>query len=351
MNYKLSMHSVPSFEKGDFFGYGVAFNEMRNSINNTYIDGQKIDVLKNNRTCKIQLHVGGGRGIFYPHQYKIQMAQWESTMAPASWAEASKDYDEFWTANPFGAAALINAGVDQNKVHVYEHGVDSSVWTKKKRGQGDVIRFLHIDSGNLRKRSDVVLEAFKKAFGNDRNYQLTLKYSYKDVYADKLYRRSIARWENPRVMAMHGDWDGNIRHIYEIMSLEDLVALYHYHDVLVYPTEGEGFGLIPLQALITGMPVISTGVWCSYERYLGNNVIESHMGRSTFIKHHFPGDSVIPSVESTTELMKTVAANIESQSEFFFNQADAVAQDYTWANQTDKAISGLVDRVGIDMFK
>lgn len=350
MNYKMSMHSVPSFENGDFFGYGVAFNEMRDTLNRTYIHGEKLDVYRNDPGCKLQLHVGGGKGMFYPHQYKIQMAQWESTLAPAKWAEASRGYDEFWTANPFGASALIAAGVDERKVHVYEHGVDSSIWTKKYRQPGDKIRFLHIDSGNLRKRSDVVMRAFKAAFGDSKHHQLTLKYSYKDVYADQTYKRSKVDWSTAYTLERHGEWDGNIRRIYEIIDLKDLVALYHHHDVLVYPTEGEGFGLIPLQALITGMPVISTGIWCSYEKYLQGNVIESKMDRSTFIKDHFPGNSIIPSVESTMELMLQVANNIESQSKLFYDQADIVAEEYSWDNQTIKTLDSLIDRVGLDMF-
>lgn len=344
------MHSVPSFEKGDYFGYGVAFNEMRDTISRVLIDGEKLNVYNNDPTCKIQLHVGGGKGVFFNNQYKIQMAQWESTMAPKAWAEASKGYDEFWTANYFGAQALINAGVDQSKVHVYEHGVDSSVWTKHKRERGDVIRFLHIDSGNLRKRSDVVLEAFKNTFGNDKRYQLTLKYSYKDVYADQTYKRSRVNWSAANTIERHGTWESNVRKIYEIIPLSGMVSLYHHHDILVYPTEGEGFGLIPLQALATGMPVISTGVWCSYEKYLNNNIIESHMGRSTFIKHHFPGDSVIPSVESTGHLMKYVADNFEAQSDMFYNQVEDVVEEYSWSAQTAKTISGLIDRVGLEMF-
>ncbi len=45
--------------------------------------------------------------------------------------------------------------------------------------------------------------------------------------------------------------------------------MYHQHDVMIYPTYGEGFGFIPFQALATGMPVISTHEWADYKKYLG----------------------------------------------------------------------------------
>ena len=151
-------------------------------------------------------------------------------------------------------------------------------------------------------------------------------------------------------MEKHGRWEGNVRHIEEITSTEDLVAIHHFHDVLVYPSEGEGFGFIPLQALATGMPVISTGVWASYEKYFNGNVIDSKLGPSTFM-NHYPGKCIIPIPRSVVDLMKNTAKNIQEQSKLFYEQVPAVTEEYSWENKTQPVIEALYKRVGIDLFK
>lgn len=341
---RFSITAHPHVRKsGSYFGYAYAYNEIKRYFD-IYLKELGVKLELNTPKSNAQLYFGSPHGFFYPHQYKIQMTQWESTMVPPHWKEHAKEYDEWWTANEFGKQAFINSGVPEEKLQVFEHGVDSTIWTPKLRGQNDVVRFLHIDSGSPRKRADLAKEAFVKAFGNSLNYEITFKYSHTPS--------SGVNWDDPQVMSDHGDWEnGNIRHIHENMSLEDLVKLYHYHDVIVYPSEGEGFGMIPMQALATGMPVISTGRWCSYERYLNGNIIESTLGQSDIMETYTRfGDVVLPSLESTVDLMKSAADNIVVQSQTFFNQVDSVTNDYSWYNLSKKVIDGFIDRVGFDIF-
>jgi len=345
----MSIHTDNPVDGAEHFGYALAFHKIKDSIGNVKLDGKNVNVTRNDPDTKIQLFMGSNPGQFHPNQYKIQMTQWESTLAPASWKKFSQNYNEFWTANPFGAAAIIKAGVPAEKVFVYEHGIDSSVWTPKLRGQNDKIRFLHVDSDNPRKRSDLVLWAFKKAFGDNPNYELTLKYSLKKTKYYDTFKDSVVDWKKPEIMKSHGRWDGNVRYIEEITSTDDLVRIYHYHDVLVYPSEGEGFGFIPLQGLVTGMPTISTGVWASYQKYFNGNVIESKLGPSTFM-NHYPGKCVIPVPRSLVNLMKNCAKNIKDQSRLFYNTSFEVAKEYSWENKTKPVIEALYKRVGKEMF-
>jgi glycosyltransferase involved in cell wall biosynthesis len=344
-----SIHTDNPVDGAEHFGYALAFHKIKESISNVKVDGKNIKVTRNDPNTRIQLFMGSNPGQFNPGQYKIQMTQWESTLAPAAWKNHAKRYDEFWTANYFGAQAIIKSGIPEEKVFVYEHGIDGSVWTPKLRGQNGKIRFLHVDSDNPRKRSDLALRAFKKAFGDDPRYELTLKYSLKKTSYNDTFGNSKANWDDPEVMEKQGRWEGNVRYIEEITSTEDLVKIYHYHDVLIYPSEGEGFGFIPLQALATGMPTICTGVWPSYEKYLNGNVIDSVFGPSTFNKH-YPGECIIPDLRSTMALMKSVADNIDEQSNLFYSKAAEVAKEYSWENKTRPVIEALYSRVGKKMF-
>lgn len=341
---KLSIHSSDPVNGADHFGYAVAYHGIKDTVGKMQLGGQRVKVLENSPLANIQIFMGKNPGDFYKNQYKIQMSQWESTLAPKDWAKYALKYDEFWTANYFGAHGLVNAGIPENKIHVFEHGIDSSIWTPKLRGQGDKIRFLHVDSDNPRKRSDLVLEAFKKAFGDNPDYELTLKYSLIATSYSNIYDKSKVDWKRKDVLEHHGEWYKNVRRIREITSTEDMVRLYHFHDVLVYPTEGEGFGLIPLQALVTGMPTISTGKWSSYEKYFNNNIIDSKMGPSTHIKY-FSGECVIPDLDSTVEWMKFVADNIQSQSKMFYARVPEIQKEYSWENKVAPVIKELYSRV------
>lgn len=342
---RMSIYAHPHLRQSEsYFGYAYTFNEISRYLRTATINRQPLQVDLNSPKSKIQLHYGTPPGSFYSHQYKIQMTQWESSLVPPSWVEIARGYDEYWTANEFGKQAFIDAGVDERKMHVFEHGIDRSVWTPKKRVRGDVLRFLHIDSGSPRKRADVALSAFKAAFGNNLDYEITFKYSH--------HPQSDADWFDPSVLSSRGEWEtGNVRRIYENLTLEHLVSLYHFHDVLIYPSEGEGFGLIPMQALATGMPVISTSRWCSYEQYLCGNVIESTMGQSPIQETYERfGDVVLPSLDSTIDLVRFVADNFDAQSNIFMNQVGWITEKYDWIRLCQGAVTSLHSRLGDEMF-
>jgi glycosyltransferase involved in cell wall biosynthesis len=341
---KFSIHTDNPVDGAEHFGYALAYHKIVETVGQVKLDGKSIKVTRNDPDTNIQLFMGSNPGQFHPNQYKIQMTQWESTIAPAHWAKCAEKYDEFWTANPYGAKAIIRSGVPAHKVFVFEHGIDSSVWTPKLRGQNDKIRFLHVDSDNPRKRSDIVVKAFKKAFGDDPMYELTLKYSLKKTKYYDTFADSVVNWDDPEVMAKHGRWEGNVRHIEEITSTADLVKIHHFHDIMVYPSEGEGFGFIPLQAIVTGMPTISTGIWCSYDKYLNGNIIDSTFGKSTFMKH-YPGNCIIPDLRATTRMMHRVANDIQNQAKLFLDRVPEVAEEYSWYNKTYPVIKALHERV------
>jgi glycosyltransferase involved in cell wall biosynthesis len=343
--FRMSIYAHPHVRKsGSYFGYAYTYYEIERHLREYEHNGEKLQLDINSPKSKVQLYYGSPPGYFSSNQYKIQMTQWESTLVPPNWVDNAKDYNEWWTANQFGADAFINAGVPAEKIHVYEHGVDASTWTPKKRGENGVIRFLHVDSGSPRKRADLAIKAFKAAFGNSLDYELTLKHSH--------YGSTKVDWYDKDILENHGEWESvNVRHIKENMGLAELVNLFHFHDVLIYPSEGEGFGLIPLQALATGMPVISTSRWCSYDKYFSNNIIDSRLGVSDVVENYTRfGNVVLPELESMIAIMKNVVEDFDTQSDIFYNQIPEVVDDYNWQHRTNMAMDGLVERLGKEMF-
>lgn len=339
----------------NIFGYAYGYTNIVKHFNQFTYRGQQMEVVENDPAAQIQMfymepewhHPITGQNFRQPgfkkhhdHQYKINGTYLESTRAWDWWIPTMKTFDEIWVGNQFSADAIANSGVDV-PTHIFELGVDD-MWKPFKRGNRNKIRFLHVDSDSKRKRADLAERAFLKLFKGNNNFQLTLKHHGHEGGGGF----SVMDLFNGKAPAM----EENIIRIFKTLSQEEMVELYHQHDILIYPTEGEGFGLIPLQALATGMPTISTSKWCSYEKYLGGNIIESTMGKTQHSGYH-TGDVILPDFDSTVELMKNAVENFDAQCDFYYKQAPKVIKEYNWQSQCDKMLSGLIKRVGVDMFK
>lgn len=342
-----SMHTDQHIKDAvNIFGYAYGYNRICKHFSEFTYRNKTMQVVQNGGQSPIQMFYmepewynlknmqdlrAPGFKKFHDHQYKIYGTHLEATKVWSHWVEPMNRVDEIWVGNQFAADAVLNSGV-KTPTYVFEHGIDD-MWKPKLRGQGDKIRFLHVDSGSPRKRADLVEQAFIILFGNNPNVELTLKYHTHEGSSNQGLSMLLP----------------NIRKIYKTLSHEEMIDLFYSHDVLVYPSEGEGFGFIPLQALATGMPVISTGRWCSYEKYLGDNVIDSTIGPTTYTRY-FEGDVVLANFDSMIELMKKVYNNISSECSYFYNQADSVYAEYNWKSRCDFMLKSLIRRVGIKMF-
>lgn len=347
---RISLHTQHDMRVNNHYGYGKSFIKIQNAFRNyTSVDGKRFLVEYDSPRSNVQMFYGPDPVAWAHHegQYRIHMSQHESTMVVPHKARAyNLDCEEVWTANPWGKQSMVNSGVPESKIHVYEHGIDPSEYTKSLRGKRDKIRFLHIDSGSPRKRSDLVEEAFSSIYSKYKGeIELTLKYSHNPHLGNS--------WLDEDVLANSGNWiRPGTRHINETLSEKEMVALINYHDVLVYPTEGEGFGMIPLEVMATGMPVISTHEWCSYSKYLIDEAIESEIKESS-INWGYPkiGDAVIPNFDSIVYQMESAIANIESISSKYYDQADDIHNEYSWDSVTKKFLDETIERLGPEMFR
>jgi glycosyltransferase involved in cell wall biosynthesis len=345
---RMSLFTQGDLRSNKHYGYAKSFIKIQESFRKFKYNNKKIDIEWNSPRSKIQMYYGPHpvENSHYQHQYKIHMSQHESSMIFPHKVKAYGEYaNEAWTANYWGAQSMINSGVPEKKVFIYEHALDPEEYKPFLRGKNEKIRFLHINSDSPRKRSGLVEEAFNILYEKNKNIELTLKYSHG--------RHKGISWLSNELLKTGGDWiRPGTRHIYETMSLQEMFSLMNFHDVLVYPSEGEGFGLIPLEALATGMPVISTYEWCSYSKFLIDGKIESDI-KETFTDWGYPkiGKAVVPKFDSIVNLMQKYIDDIEGVSKNFYNQVNLIKEEYTWENKTNKVLNDLINRVGIDMFK
>jgi glycosyltransferase involved in cell wall biosynthesis len=180
-------------------------------------------------------------------QYRIGYTPWESTVIPVSWPRQMGEMDEIWTTSTFCKEVFASYNIEST---IVPHGINPEHYPISDRILADRFIFLHIGGPTERKGGQKVVNAFMKLFDNPK---------YPNVYlVMKSNGPSEARWYRD------GRYMGNISSHPKIQSFtvpldeEDMNKLYSAAHCMVYPTNGEGFGLIPFQGIATGLPTICT---------------------------------------------------------------------------------------------
>jgi glycosyltransferase involved in cell wall biosynthesis len=132
--------------------------------------------------------------------------------------------------------ALREAPLDV-PIRVVNFGVDTEQFPYVNREWSSVLKFLHAGVTQFRKGSWMVPEAFLAAFEQSDSARLTIA-SYR---ASPMYTRLRSEF-------------GNHPNIDFVCDLQDsMMPIYEEHHVYVSPHLSEGFGLMPLEAMATGM--------------------------------------------------------------------------------------------------
>lgn len=269
---------------------------------------------------------------FHEGQYKIGYTPWESTELPAGWVEKMNECDEVWATSEWVADVYKDAGVTK-PIYVYHHGLDHK-WVPEKREVGDVVKFLHMGEPALRKGGQMTVDAFRAVFGDREDVHLTIK----------AYHQHFLRvWDNGKITTPDKAYN-NVTVIVDSIPESELMELYYNNDVLVYPSYGEGFGLIPLQALGTGMPVISTHAWAPYSKYLKEYSIGARYDRSIWALH--PGDVLYPKYDDLKATMRLIADDEELKfaHNLYFQRAEEIHEEYDWVAETKRAFEHIVTK-------
>jgi glycosyltransferase involved in cell wall biosynthesis len=264
-------------------------------------------------------------------QYQIGYTPWESTKIPDRWRNMLSHCDEIWTTSDWCANVFEDNGYKD--IRVYPHGIQG-IWTPKKRKESDVIKFLHVGEPAPRKAGQMVVDVFAQLYGNDPRYSLTIK-AYKSSTV-RVYNNYIDR----EIVGLPHQVFNNIKLITEELTDLELVKLYHDHDVLVYPSYGEGFGFIPLQALATGMPTICTASWAHYDNFLGPLKLNSALIDSPWPFPH-EGKVFEPNRQHLVELMRDVAVNFKAYAGYYYAQSTKIHEKYNWLELTNNSFDHI----------
>lgn len=252
--------------------------------------------------------------------YRIAYLPWESTKLREHWVPMLNEVDEVWTPSPVIADWMAADGVTK-EIKVYQHGVEPAWYANAhQRDTTGTFEIMHHGAEALRKGGNDTIAAFIDTLWEE-DARLTLKLL--------LQRFNIHDTKHIRVMKTK-------------IPFEELVALYESVHLLCYPSYGEGFGLAPLQAMATGMPVLISKGWAPYEYLLPEeSLIETHLIDSPWPDHH-PGQVLQPNLTELREKLVWHYENRDQAAKVAFEIVDQVIADYNWLELTEKAFKHLV---------
>jgi|688.fasta_scaffold13481_12 glycosyltransferase involved in cell wall biosynthesis len=259
-----------------------------------------------------------------PKSYKVGYTAWESTQFPSNWIESGNldIVDEFWVPNKF-CKDVFKQYTDKD-VHIFRHGLDKT-FQPQEREVTDTIKFIHIGYPAYRKNLYDTVNAFLELYSGRKDVTLTIK-GYQHV--------QLPEFDN----------EPNINVIGETYTSFEMIKLLKEHHALIYPSWGEGFGLIPLQTLGTGMPSIVSGGWCDYPEYVGELMVKSTLTHNPFTIAH-PGFMYKVDYEDLVKTMLYTEKNIETLLPQYYDQAPKIHKEYSWDDIVTEYFDNVAKRL------
>lgn len=324
-NAEISWFTLPGVGEG--VGYGYAAVEMIHAL-----QSNGIKVSFNSPTPKVSISFS--QPDFYEgtlEQYRIGYTHWESNKLPDSWHLRMNDMDEIWVASNFLFDLFLDNNVNE-RIRLIPHGINPEIWKINNRFIADKFIFMHVGSPAERKGAQRVADAFLQVFGDNEDAYLLFKSN----------GPTEARWTSPRGGFGNINTHPRITVIEENLSVYDLATLYDTAHCMVYPTNGEGFGLIPFQAIATGMPTICTDATGCADFAKLSVPLDSRPTKGMGV--HL-GDWVEPDFDDLCDKMLYVYDNYDKVKQKTVQSAQILHAKQTWAQMADLMIDALDEKI------
>lgn len=261
----------------------------------------------------------------FPFRCKIAVVPFETTRVPQSWVHRINACTAIIVPCKQNVEMMRDSGVNI-PIEIVHWGVDPDRFYKIDRPKRDIFTFGIMGSLTKRKGIDILVDAFLKAFPNEKDVRLLCKTS-----------NSFFLWavkDKRLVIDMTP------------VSHEELMGQFFQQiDCFVWPSHGEGFGLPPLEAMATGVPVIATG-WSGMEDYMTpevgwkiNYTMEEAVDFNKNVYKEDCGNWAKPDSKHLIELMRYAYEHREEVKKKGDYAAEYVKNEWTW----DKKINMYLD--------
>ena len=216
---------------------------------------------------------------------------WSHQNYPLEWARALNKFDEVWTPSHANADAINNTQLCEKKVTVVPHGYEPSIFNYQKKTKNDIFKIGMCNSICDFKGANTALEAFFKAFDSSDTVELWLQStnSVRNNYGDRHglyyqeYVKTVNNYPEKQLKTFYYQKDCNI---------SQMAEFYKSCDLILSPHRGDGFGLVPLEALACGVPVVVSEyhgpldyITSNYPFWLSGEMDWTNKASG---RHHFP---------------------------------------------------------------
>jgi len=222
-------------------------------------------------------------------------------------------------------------------IKVIPHGIDPEVFSIQERTLTDKFYFLHIGSPVKRKGGQLVVDAFIDLFNGRDDIKLIIK----SIGDPRLDFHGTSLFQNRQIIFIPNE-----------ISEINLAAIYGKAHCLVYPTNGEGFGLIPYQAIATGLPTIVTNLtacksFAELSMPLNADWVEINPDE---YETHYPhlGLWGKPDMDHLKELMVHIVNDWEKEKRKAVQGAHIIHASRTWNNIAELITFNLGDKLEYD---
>ena len=228
----------------------------------------------------------------------------ESLSVP--FGEELKLADYHIVASTYSQKALEFEGISSSRIFRVPYGVDKNKFIEPKRNyNSDTLNVLFIGDVNQRKGIKTLLEVAKRMRHNGFTFNLI----------------GVGYEAFPDIFMPYQQYVNFLGYV----NFDDLLEQLKSNHVFLFPTMGEGFGLVLLEAMAAGLPIISTPNCGGYDL-----VSE---GKNGFIVH--VGDSV--TIEERLLLLKSDSGYLQRMSQ----AAVETARNYTWDRYEEGIVSAI----------
>jgi glycosyltransferase involved in cell wall biosynthesis len=252
---------------------------------------------------------------------RIGYFAWESSLPlSTTWKDELNFCDEIWVTNKACKTFAREWGYE-GEIRVFHHGVNPVYQPKLRKASR--IDIVNIGYPAVRKGAVELFEAFADSeYANRDDVSLTFK-----VYEDVKERAEerFAGVSNVHVVAAN-------------FTLEENYSFLKRFNLHVYPSYGEGFGLMPLETMASGMPtIVPRGGWCDYSSIQQPLTFPSFrssgvIGQEEKLHKYHPGDLYDFRMEDVFDRIKHFEHNIEQEVDMAYDRAFRVHEDYDWVN-------------------
>lgn len=199
--------------------------------------------------------------------FNVAFVWWELPVVPLAWVQAADAFDAILTGSEFVRGAFGNA-VGRVPVLLAHQPLDIPVDIVPDRSRFGIADqlftvFTGFDalSDSARKNPTAGVLAFRRAFPDRSDVQLVVKMAGSASASGERERTTRAA-----LAELIGE-DPRVRIIEQALSYRDLLSLYASCDVVMSLHRSEGLGLVPMEAMRLGRPVVATG-WSGNMTYM-----------------------------------------------------------------------------------